>query len=116
MDRERQTSLLSKPGSFQNSRLEFNTFRLRAQDEPSMLHEGRKWNPEHHRRLVTCVVYQINGSWLGHEVDSGSEDDEKRRAKDLDKIKMKRVPKVENLVWTQTENFNENTNHDRYEQ
>lgn len=71
----RQTSLVPKAGSFKNSPYEFYAFRLGCQDNVGMLHEGGKGDTVGGGRLVACVVNKINGSWLGHEVDSGNDDD-----------------------------------------
>lgn len=77
-----------------------------------MLHERGERNSASHGRLVASVVDEVNRSRLGHEVDGGDEDDEERRAKNLDKIEMKRFPDVEDFVGAETENFDKNGGHD----
>ncbi|KAL4303440.1 hypothetical protein GQ457_10G025290 [Hibiscus cannabinus] len=100
MNSGRQTSLLAETRPLKNPHLKLDALRVVTQIQPGMLHEGRERNPASHRRLVTLVIHKENASRLGQEVNSGDKDDEERRAQDLNNIKVKRSPQVNNLLGT----------------
>lgn len=88
MNRGRQTCFLSETRPFENSHLEIHAFRVAFEVQPRMFHECREWYPTRHWRPVTGVVDQKDRARLRHEIDGGDEDDEKRRAEDLDDIEV----------------------------
>lgn len=112
----RQTGLFAKARPLKNSHLELNALGVVAVDEPGVLHEGSKGNTAGDRGFEAGIVDQVDGARLGHKVDSGNEDDEEGGAQDLQKIKVKRVPYLIDLIRTQTKKLNHNTYHNRDEQ
>lgn len=89
MNSRRQASLFSKPRPLKNPHLELNALWIIFQNKPRVLHEGGEGNPTSDWRFVAGIIHKIDCSWLGHEVNSSSKDDKERRAKNLNKIKMK---------------------------
>lgn len=64
-----------------------------------MFHEGGERDTARDWGLEAGVVDEEDRAWLGHEVDGGDDDEEEGRGEDLKEVKVKRVPKVEDLIW-----------------
>lgn len=92
MNSWRQTSFFSKTGAFKNPRLKLNALGIVDEIKSVVLHKGGEWNSEGDGWFVAGIVNEVNCSGFGHEVDSSNENDEKRRAENLDKIKVKGPP------------------------
>ena len=62
------------------------------------------------------MVDQVDRTRLGHELDGGKEYDHQGGAEKLKEIKVERAPYFIDLIRTQTEDFNEKTHENWYEE
>jgi len=101
MDGRGKTCFFSKARPFQNPHLELHAFGVVLEDEPGVFHEGGKRDTARDWGLEAGVVHKEDRAWLGHEVDGEDHDDEEGGADDLNRVKVKRVPKFVELIWAQ---------------
>jgi hypothetical protein len=79
MNSRRETSLLTEARTFKDSHLELDALRLVLEDQTRVFHESCEGDTTRDRWLVTRIVNEVDGAWLGHEVNSGDEDDKEGR-------------------------------------
>ena len=76
MNSRGQTGLFAKARALENPHLKLDALGVVSEDETGVLHESGEGDTASDGRLEAGVINEVDGSRLGHEVDSSDEDDE----------------------------------------
>ena len=74
-----ETSFFTETRTLKDSHLKLSALRLVVEEQTRIFHESCEGDAARDRWFVTRVVNEVDGTWLGHEVNGGDKDNNERR-------------------------------------
>jgi len=86
-----EAGLFAEARAFEDASLKLDALLVRGY-EANVFHEGREGDTAADGGFEAGVVYKVDGPGPRHEIDGGEDDDDKRRAEDVDGVQLKGAP------------------------